>query len=71
VKRAALVLATVLAAAAVSAQPGARRATNIGALTAYPGFFHGRQIMLVGRVSSDDSGARVTDDSGVSIRLVS
>ncbi len=65
-----LVLAVLAVAAAASAQTATRRSTNIAALMAYPGFYHGRPIMLVGTVSTTDTGLRVSDDSG-SIRLLS
>ncbi len=55
----------------LSAQPPARRATNIPALVAYPGFYHQRQIIVVGKVATQDNGElRVADDAG-SIRVVS
>ena len=69
IKRLALLLAAT--AATVSAQPPARRATNIPALVAYPGFYHQRQIIVVGKVATQDNGElRVADDAG-SIRVVS
>jgi len=68
IKRLTLVL--VAAAATVSAQPPARRATNIPALVTYPGFYHQRQIILVGKVATQDNGElRVADEAG-SIRVV-
>ena len=54
----------------VSAQPAARRPTNIAALTAYPSFFHNRPILIVGTVTTTDKGMRVADDNG-SIRVLS
>src|SRR5262249_32747093 len=57
--------------APASAQPAARRATNIAALLAYPSFFHERQIIVVGTIKTQTNGElRVSDDAG-SIRLVS
>lgn len=68
-KKQVLALALVLAAS-VSAQPGARRATNLGALLSYPAFYHLRPITVAGTVTLSDSGEmRVGDDSG-SIRVV-
>jgi hypothetical protein len=63
-------LISLALAASLSAQSGARRATNIPALVAYPGFFHGRSIMIVGDVESKSDGQlQVSDDSG-SVRVV-
>jgi hypothetical protein len=69
--RSALCVACCLAAlAAVSdAQTAVRRATNIAAILAYPGFFHGRPLLLVGKVGLDKDELRVSDGEG-SIRLV-
>jgi hypothetical protein len=56
--------------ASLSAQTTSRRATNVAALLAYPSFFHGRPIVLVGNIATDQRGrTRVADDNG-SIRLV-
>jgi Bacterial Ig-like domain len=64
-----LLLALVLSAG-VSAQPAARRATNIAALLAYPGFYHQRPILIVGTVRTQANGElRVSDDAGT-VRLV-
>ena len=66
-KRAALLfLAMALGA---SAQPAARRATNVAALLAYPGFYHLRQLIVVGTVKLQDGQLKVIDEAG-SIRLV-
>jgi hypothetical protein len=59
----------VLCAVSVSAQPATRRATNIAALLAYPGFYHSRPIVIVGNVALDKDELRVSDDSG-SVRIV-
>jgi hypothetical protein len=64
-----LILALAAMPAAVSAQPATRRSTNIASLVTYPGFYHGRPILLVGTVATTEAGARVSDDSG-SIRLL-
>jgi len=70
VKAPCLALALVAATAAVSAQPAARRATNLAALLAHPGFFHLRPIVIVGRTTLHDNGElRLADESG-SIRVV-
>jgi hypothetical protein len=59
-----------LAATTASAQPATRRATNIAALLAYPGFFHQRPIVIVGKVTTGNNGdVRVADEAG-SVRVV-
>jgi hypothetical protein len=63
-KRLAVILAAAALAAAVSAQTGTRRPTNIAALKQYPGFFHNRPILIVGTVMTTDKGVRVSDDNG-------
>ncbi len=55
--------------ATASAQPATRRATNLATLLAYPGFYHGRPIVIVGKVGIDKDQLRVSDDSG-SIHLI-
>jgi hypothetical protein len=65
-----LTLFLLAIATAASAQTATRRSTNIASLVAYPGFYHGRPILLVGTVTATDNGLRVSDDSG-SIRLLS
>jgi len=63
-------LLALAVAATVSAQPTTRRATNIPALLAYPGFYHLRSIVIVGTVKTQANGElRVTDEGG-SVRLV-
>jgi Bacterial Ig-like domain len=55
----------VLALASLSdAQTATRRATNLATLLAYPGFFHGRPIVLVGKVGVEKDQLRVSDDNG-------
>ena len=66
-KRVLLVLA--IASTAV-AQTATRRATNIGALLAYPAFYTGRPILIVGKVAVEKDELRVSNDEG-SIRLIS
>jgi hypothetical protein len=52
------------------AQTTTRRATNLAALVAYPGFYHGRPIVIVGKVALDPNGQlKVSDDDG-SIHVV-
>ena len=63
-------LLSLAVATTVAAQPVTRRATNIAALLAYPGFFHQRSVVLVGKVATRDDGeVRVSDDAG-SVRIV-
>lgn len=63
-KRLAVILTSSVLAATVSAQPAARRPTNIAALKQYPSFFHNRPILIVGMVATTDKGIRVSDDNG-------
>jgi hypothetical protein len=51
-------------ASVVSAQPAIRKPTNIAALKAFASFYHNRPILLVGTVSTDEKGIRVSDDNG-------
>src|SRR4051812_25480165 len=63
-------VAIVLALTAIAdAQPASRRATNLTTLLAYPGFFHGRPIVIVGKVAVDKDQLRLSDDNG-SIHLI-
>jgi len=54
---------------AVVAQPMSRKATNLAGLHAYPGFYHGRPIVIVGNVAIDGNQLKVSDDN-TSIHLV-
>ncbi len=61
-----LALSAALASAAVWAQPAARSATTLEALTRYPIFFHGRQVVVRGTVhhpSSDVTTLRADETS--------
>jgi hypothetical protein len=63
-------LALLLAiAATVSAQSATRRATNLTVVLAYPGFFHGRPILIVGKVGVEKDQLRLSDDN-TSIHLL-
>ena len=53
----------------VFAQPVTRRAANLAALLAYPGYYHGRPVVVVGKVALEQDGIKVSDDTA-SIRLV-
>jgi hypothetical protein len=56
--------------ATVLAQPVTRRATNLAMVLAYPGFYHGRPIVIVGKVALEQNGQlKVSDDAG-SVTLV-
>ena len=68
IRRSALLV--VATAVAVCAQPAARRATNIAALIAYPTYYTGRPIVLVGNVGVEKDELRVSSDAG-SIHLIS
>jgi hypothetical protein len=59
----------VLCAVTAAAQPTTRRATNIAALLAYPLYYHGRPILIVGKVALEKDQLRVSDEAG-SVRLV-
>jgi hypothetical protein len=67
--------AAVFAALALStpfagAQPQTRRATNLGALLAFPGYYHGRPILVVGTVGVDKNQLRVSDEAEHSMHLI-
>lgn len=61
--------AFIVVAGVGDAQPATRRATNLATLLAYPGFFHGRPILIVGKVGVEKDQLRLSDDSG-SIHLL-
>jgi len=63
--------AAIVAATTVTlvAQPATRRATNIAALLAYPTYYTGRPIVIVGKVSVEKDELQVSTEAG-SIRLV-
>src|SRR3954468_9316957 len=65
-----VLLAALAISAAASAQPSLRRASNIEMILGYPGFFHGRPVLIVGTVSSKPNGDLVVGDDGASVRLV-
>src|SRR5260370_16447760 len=65
-----LALFLALATTTLSAQPSLRRATNLAALQAHAAFYHLRPIVIVGKVSLQDSGdLMMTDDAGT-VRVV-
>jgi hypothetical protein len=57
-------------AASADAQPQARRATNIAALLAFPGYYHGRPVVIVGKVALEKDQLRVSDDAEHSLHLL-
>jgi hypothetical protein len=64
-------LLVVLAIAGVaSAQPTLRRATNVAAILAFPAFFHGRPVVLVGTLATGARGERRLSDEAGSLRVV-
>lgn len=63
------ILCLLAVAATAGAQPNPRRATNIAALKGFPGFYHGRPIVLAATVGVEKDEIRATDE-GDSIRLV-
>src|SRR3954468_8894681 len=54
----------------IDAQPVTRRATNLAAVLAYPGYYHGRPILIVGKVGIDKDQFRVQDEAEHSIHLL-
>ena len=62
-------LLTLAVAATVVAQPAARQATNLAALLAYPGYYHGRPILILGKVEVADGQLRVSNEAGA-VRLL-
>jgi hypothetical protein len=57
-------------AASAYAQPLTRRATNLAALIAYPGYYHGRPVVIVGKVALEKNQLRVSDDAEHSVHLI-
>ena len=52
------------------AQPAVRRATNIAAIVQFPGFYHLRPIVIIGKVATEPNGEIRVSDGGVSVRLI-
>jgi Big-like domain-containing protein len=57
-------------ATTLGAQSATRRATNLAALLSFPGFYHGRPIVLVGKVEQTPNGQLKVSDGAGSINLV-
>jgi hypothetical protein len=68
-RHATLTLLGLAICSTMAAQTVTRRATNIAALLAYPGFFHTRPIVVVGTVALKNDELRVSDGNE-SIHLV-
>jgi hypothetical protein len=64
-----IAVALLLGASALAQAPQ-RRATNIAALVAFPGFYHTRQVVVVGQVSTQDNGQLRVSDGVASLRVV-
>jgi Bacterial Ig-like domain len=60
----------LLLGASAFAQAPQRRATNIAAIVAFPGFYHIRQVLVVGQVSTQDNGQQRVSDGVASLRVV-
>jgi hypothetical protein len=60
----------IVVSAVALAQPQTRRATNLAAVLAFPGYYHGRPIVIVGNVGLDKDQLRVSDESGTSVHLI-
>ena len=58
------ILLALAVAAVVSAQTMARHATNLSALLTYPGYYHGRPILIVGKVEAANGQLQVSNDAG-------
>ena len=68
--RPAIVTLALLLGVPVFGQTSQRRATNIAALVAFPGFYHGRQVLLLGQVTTDERGQMKVSDGVASVRVV-
>jgi hypothetical protein len=67
--RRALAIVAIVSVSLSAQGGGTRRATDIAALQSFPGFYHGRPILIVGTVGVEKDQLRVSDDSG-SIHLI-
>src|SRR5262249_548929 len=56
--------------AAADARWTPRRAANLAALLAYPGYYHGRPILIVGKVTVEKDEFRVHDEADHSMHLL-
>jgi hypothetical protein len=62
--------ALFVVAAVGDAQPMTRRATYLAEVLAYPGFYSGRPIVLIGKVELSQSGTLTVSDDAASVRLL-
>jgi hypothetical protein len=65
-------IALLAAAALVSSADaqGTRKPTNIGAILGFPGYYHGKPVVLTANVGVVKDELRIADDNGASIRLI-
>lgn len=63
-------LIALVLTATVVAQPVTRRATNLAMILAYPGFYHGRPVVIVGKVGLEPNGRLKVSDEAGSVTLV-
>ena len=64
-----ILLAALMLAASIEAQPQPRRATTIAAIRAYPGFYHQQTVLVVGEVKGLDERATIGTEDGA-IKLI-
>jgi Bacterial Ig-like domain len=63
-------LLLAIVAGGADAQLVIRRATNLTEVLAYPGFYNGRPIVLIGKVESDKDGRLTVSDDAGSVHLL-
>jgi hypothetical protein len=64
------VLIVLALAGTVAAQQTTRRATNLAMVLAYPGFYHGRPIVIVAKVGLEQNGQLKASDDAGSVNLI-
>jgi hypothetical protein len=64
------ILVLLLTSAAASAQAPPRRATNVAALLTFSAFYHGRPVVVVGKVATQKDGQIRVSDGLASLRVV-
>jgi Bacterial Ig-like domain len=65
-----LLLGLALTGVVVSAQPASRRSANIAALLAYPGFYHLRPVLVVGKLAVSPTGEWQLSDESATLRVL-